>query len=107
MAVSEIEERMVASFAKAHELAPENRDFHTRWAESFFDSFNPDWNKVLTIWDELLETSSNQFERDVMRLQKVRILIELKHYYEAEQLLKAVTDPALADAKDKLLKQLP
>lgn len=107
MSVSEIEDRMVAAFAKAHELAPENRDFHMRWAESFFDSFQPDWNQVLTIWDELLETSHNQFERDVLRLQKVRVLLELQRFYDAEQLLNSVSDPALAEAKSKLRENLP
>jgi len=107
MSVSEIEDRMVASFGKAHKLAPENRDFHVRWAESFFDSFQPDWNQVLTIWDELLETSHNQFERDVLRLQKVRVLIELQRFYDAEQLLNSVSDPALEEARSKLKDKLP
>ena len=107
LSVSEIENRMVASFAKAHQLAPENRDFHVRWAESYFDSFQPDWHHVLTLWNDLLETSNNQFERDVMRLQKTRVLIELQRFYEAEQLLNSVTDPALADAKSKLKEKLP
>jgi len=107
LSISEIEDRMVASFQRAHELAPENRDFHVRWAESYFDKFNPDWQAVLNIWDDLLADSTNLFERDVLRLQKVRVLIELQRYFDAEEILKSVSDPALMEAKTQLMQKLP
>jgi len=107
LSISEIEEKMVSCFQKAHELNRENRDFHVRWAESYFDKFNPDWNSVLKIWDELLETSQNLFEREVLQLQKVRVLLELKRYPEANEILKSVSDPSLAETKEKLTRQIP
>ncbi|MEQ9825208.1 MAG: hypothetical protein ABQ298_12565 [Puniceicoccaceae bacterium] len=105
--LSELENRMAQSFRRAHELAPENRDFHARWAESFFDVFNPDWESVLPIWDELLRTSNNQFERDVLRLQKARVLLKLQRYFEASQLIEPIADPALQDSKRELLDTIP
>ena len=107
LTISQWEDKMKLSFRKAHKLEPENRDFHARWAESFFDVFQPDWNKALAIWDELISTSTNLFERDVMNLQKARVLIELSRYYEARELIEGVKDPALVGSKQKLLKQLP
>lgn len=105
--LSELENRMAASFRRAHELAPENRDFHARWAESFFDVFNPDWERVIPIWDELLRTSNNQFERDVLRLQKARVLLKLQRYFEASQLIDPIADPALQESKRELLDAIP
>ncbi len=105
--ISEVEDKMLFCFQKAHELQPENRDFHVRYAETYFDVFEPDWNLVLKIWDELLDTSNNLFERDVMRLQKVRVLLELERYYNASELLKTVSDPALMDTKSALMEKLP
>jgi tetratricopeptide (TPR) repeat protein len=105
--VSDVEQRMLAHFEKAHQLAPDNRDFHARWAEAFFDVFNPDWSRALEIWDTLLATSSQQFERDVLRLQKARVLVETRKFWEAGELIRSVRDPALSEAKDQLLARIP
>ena len=107
LTISQLEDKMKSSFQRAYELEPENRDFHTRWAESFFDVFKPDWDEALAIWDELINTSTNLFERDVLNLQKARVLIELSRYYEARELIEGVKDPALVGSKQKLLKLLP
>jgi tetratricopeptide (TPR) repeat protein len=107
LTLSEAETKMQLSFEKAHRLAPENRDFHMRWAESYFNVFNPDWEEVLVIWNDLLMTSTNVFERDVMNLQKARVLIHLSRFYEARELIEGVNDPALRDSKRKLLDSFP
>lgn len=107
LSISEVERQMNLAFETAHKLAPDNRDFHLRWAESFFDVFNPDWTTILPIWDELLESTSNLFERDVLRLQKARVLIKLSRYMEARNLVESVNDSALNDSKKKLLELLP
>ena len=107
LTISEIEDKMRLSFRKAHDLQPENRDFHTRWAESYFDVFQPDWSEALGIWNELIATSTNLFERDVLYLQKARVLTKLSRYYEARELIESVKDPALIGSKKKLLKELP
>lgn len=107
LTISEVEDEMSRSFKKAHDLEPENRDFHTRWAESYFDVFQPNWNEALAIWNELIATSNNLFERDVLYLQKARVLMKLTRYYEARELIESVKDPALTGSKKKLLKELP
>jgi tetratricopeptide (TPR) repeat protein len=105
--VSEVEQRMLSHFEKAHQLAPDIRDFQLRWAEAYFDVFNPDWSRALELWDALLATSSQQFERDVLRLQKARVLVETRKYWDAGELIRSVRDPSLTEAKEKLLARIP
>jgi tetratricopeptide (TPR) repeat protein len=107
MPISEVESQMESSFRRAHEMEPGNRDFHMRWAESYHDIFNPDWEKILPEWNTLLETSRNSFEKDVIRLQKARVLIKLSRFFEARQLVEAVSDPALEDSRHQVSKLLP
>jgi tetratricopeptide (TPR) repeat protein len=107
MPISEIEAEMNQAFAQAHRLEPNNRDFHLRWAESYFDLFNPDWTEILPEWYELMESSQNSFEKDVIRLQTARVLIQLKKYFDAEQLINEVDDPALVDSVAQVRAMLP
>ncbi|MCG8524884.1 MAG: hypothetical protein MI748_00775 [Opitutales bacterium] len=105
--VSKAEDLIINAFRTAAELDPDNRDFKLRWAETYFDMLNPNWNEVLPIWEELMATSRNQFEKDVIRMQTARVLAELKRFYEARQLVEGVDDPTLLESKQKLLDMLP
>jgi tetratricopeptide (TPR) repeat protein len=104
---SEVEELMTQAFAEASRLEPANRDFRLRWAESFFDVFRPDWPHALDLWDGLIASSTNRFELEVLRLQKARVLIELKRWEEARSLVLSVSDPSLQNDRRKLLAALP
>ncbi len=103
----ELEALMHRSFAEAHYLAPDVRDYQARYAESFFDITEPNWTVALTLWNNLLETTQNLFERDVFRLQKARVLTALEDYANAREVIESVTDTSLLRTRREMLDNLP
>jgi tetratricopeptide (TPR) repeat protein len=97
---------MQAAFRQASFLEAGNRDFKTRYAESFFDLDHPDWAQACTLWDQLINSSRNRFEKEVLMLQKARVMIALEQWENAQALLKEVHDPALHPSKKQLQEQL-
>lgn len=102
-----LSEQMMDSFSRAANLDPGNRQLQMRYAEAFFDAQNPDWNMAIAHWTYLENSTDNSLERDIIRLQKARVLIAQQNYSEAETLLIAVEQPSLERSRQQLLQQLP
>ncbi|WP_309398799.1 hypothetical protein [Cerasicoccus maritimus] len=100
-----LDQQMLDAFAKAHELDSNNRQLNQRYAESYFDVEAPDWPKARALWRKLEVSSTDPAERDWIRLQEARVLINMQHYAEARQILSQIQTPGLEDAKDMLLQQ--
>lgn len=98
-----IDRQLFNAFEKASQLAPDNHTFQMRYAESFFDVPQPDWNLALEQWNLLEDSPSNDVERDIIRLQKARVHIELGQLSQAENLLKQVDRPSLENSRQHLL----
>ncbi len=103
----QIDHAMQEAFKRASELAPGNFILAWRYAESFYDVANPDWNEALKVWGNLETQVSPGLEKDTVRLQAANILIKQKRFGYARFLLNSVTAPQLKEQKQKLLDELP
>jgi tetratricopeptide (TPR) repeat protein len=96
-----------AAFRQAAELAPGRIEFTYRYAESFYDLDPPDWDGALQAWNRLEAQAQTDIERQTMRLHAANVLLKQGRPDSARGLLDTVTEPALAEQKQKLVAQLP
>jgi len=101
-----VEHAMHEAFRQAHTLAPDRFEFAYRYAESFYDIANPDWEAALKLWSELEAKAETAIERETMRLHAANILIKQGKRDHARLILSLVTEPELAVQKQKLVAQL-
>ena len=94
------------AFKRAVELAPSRFEFAYRFAESFYDLEQPDWDAALRAWSELEEKAPTDVERQTMRLHAANICLKLGKPEHAQALLSTVTEAGLQTQKEKLLVQL-
>jgi tetratricopeptide (TPR) repeat protein len=102
-----VEFAMNDAFRQAAELAPDRIEFTYRYAESFYDMRNPNWDEALKAWAGLEEKAQSPVERQTMRLQAANILVIQGKFDPARILIASVTEPALAAQKQKLVARLP
>jgi len=102
-----VDAAMHEGFRQAAALAPDRIEFTYRYAESFYDLPEPDWAAALKIWASLEEQARSAPEREAMRLHAANVCLKLGKNAHARLLLANVTDPALAQQKQKLFAQLP
>ncbi len=98
-----IDKMYLESLRNAYQLAPEREDYKWRYAQSFFDVSEADWNEPLRVWNELLPTATLELERQTINANRARVLIELYRDAEAEEILKSINHPSLAQAKQAML----
>jgi tetratricopeptide (TPR) repeat protein len=103
----QIDQTMQEAFRRAAELAPKNIGFAYRYAQSFYDLSEPDWDKALKAWGALEDQCSPGLEKETIRLHSANILIKQKQFDRARLLLGTVADERLKAQKQKLLDQLP
>lgn len=101
-----VDQAMHEAFKQAAELAPDRLEFTYRYAESFYDLPNPNWEEALQAWGKLEEEAHSPAERQVMRLHAANIFIKMGKPDHARALLATVTEPHLADQKQKLVAEL-
>lgn len=98
---------MVIAFREASKLSPGNFDYRLRYAQSFFDVVNTDWEKALQVWMELSnESKRTPEESEYLLLCQARVLLELGRQEEAKPLINRVNSPVMGKTKRKLLNQL-
>ncbi len=96
------------AFRAASELSPGNFEYKLRYAQSFFDAADPNWDKALTLWRGLRREASNrpEAEREYLAMGEARVLAELRRPDEAKALLRGIRSSALRTTKESLEKQL-
>lgn len=94
------------AFRRAAELAPDRFEFAYRFAESFYDLEQPDWEAALRAWSVLEEKAPTAIERQTMRLHAANICLKTGRVAHARALLETVDEPRLQGQKARLLPQL-
>ena len=100
-----LDQSMSKAFQRAAELAPDRFEFCYRYAESFYDLDNPDWDAALKTWAALEEKAPTPVERQTMRLHAANILFKTGKAVHARALLETVDEPSLQGQKQKLVAQ--
>jgi tetratricopeptide (TPR) repeat protein len=101
------DQQMQSAFRTAAELAPDRIEFTYRYAESYFDVTAPDWNEAYGKWAALEAKATSPADRQILELQEARVRIYQGRIADAREILAKVTDPDLAQQKQKLVAQLP
>jgi hypothetical protein len=104
---AKLDTEMHRAFQRAAELAPDRIEFTYRYAESFYDLEQPDWDGALKAWAALEEKATTAVDRQTMRLHAANILIKQQKFDAAQVLLGTVTEQVLQEQKQKLVAQLP
>lgn len=96
---SELDAKMQNAFLAASAAEPGQADFLWRYAESFYDVENPDWNRALSVWERVARRLNKKEHADLLpvaSLHRARVLAELGRIEEADTLLrKTAGNPAL------------
>jgi len=92
-------------FRQAAELAPERFEFVYRYAESFYDLPQPDWEGALKVWGRLEAAAGSEIERQAIRLHAAKVCLESGRRDHALALLGAIDEPGLAAQREKLIAQ--
>jgi tetratricopeptide (TPR) repeat protein len=101
-----IDHSMQEAFKNAAELAPARVEFTYRYAESFYDMQDPDWPAALKAWQGMESRAQSDVERQTMRLHQANVLISMGKADQAKVILAGITDPTLAEQKQKLVARL-
>jgi tetratricopeptide (TPR) repeat protein len=102
-----LDHSMLEAFRRAAELAPDRLEYTYRYAKAFYDLETPDWENALKAWRALEPRAKPGLQLQLIRLQEANILLKQKKPDDARALLDAITEPKLADEKQKLVAQLP
>ncbi|MBO94909.1 MAG: hypothetical protein CMI32_08455 [Opitutales bacterium] len=95
---------MVIAFREAAKLGHGKFEYRLRYAQSFFDVANPDWEEALRVWRELSnEENRAPVEAEYLFLCQARVLLELKRREEAKTLIDRVHSPVMGATKRRLL----
>ncbi len=101
-----LDKQMTEAFKRAAELAPDEHTYAFRYAESFYDIENANWDKALNEWQKLFEKAKTDRERDIIRLHQARVYIISGRYAFARPLLATINQPTLEKARQELLLQV-
>jgi tetratricopeptide (TPR) repeat protein len=102
----QLDQSMQDAFKRAAELAPDSFAYAYRYAESFYDLAEPNWDEALKVWGALEDRAAPGIEKDIIRLHAANILIKQQRFDHARLLLCTVTAEPLKGQKQKLLDQL-
>lgn len=101
-----LDTQMHHAFARAAELEPNELTYAFRYAESFYDLENPNWDRALEEWGKLSARAKSSREQDIIRLHQARIYIISGRRDEARALLSSINQPALEATRQELLLQV-
>jgi tetratricopeptide (TPR) repeat protein len=101
-----LDHSMIEAFRRAAELAPDRIEYTYRYAYAFYDLENPDWESALKAWRALELQAKPGLELQFLQLQEATVLLKQKKPDDARALLDAITEPKLAEQKQKLVAQL-
>lgn len=100
---SEIDRQIQSHFKQAMKKNPKDLSLKIRYAQSFFDIDNPNWEDALVVWQQLYDAAGSEYEQQMVRLYTARVRFELGHHTAARKLLKQIDHPDLQKSKSDLL----
>jgi tetratricopeptide (TPR) repeat protein len=103
---AKLDQSMLDAFKRASELAEGDFPIAYRYAKAYYELGTPRWPEALALWEKLEQTAANDQQRQLVRLQRVNVLIKLGRQSETRPLLDTVTNLDLAAEKQTLLDEL-
>lgn len=103
---AESDKRMQEAFANAVKLDPGSETLLWRYAQSFYDVHQPDWQKALSAWESAAAATKDPLKEPTLRMHKIRCLIELGQTQQAQALLEKPAPPSFDSIREDLRKRL-
>lgn len=97
-----LDEMMLAAFAQAAELAPDNWEFAYQHAKTYYELETPRWEEALAVWERLTARATTEALRQLTKLHRANLHTLAGHRDEAHRLLAAVTAPQFAEEKARV-----
>jgi len=103
---AKLDQDMLDAFRHASELTPGDFPIAYRYAKAYYELSKPRWEEALPLWEKLEQTAANDTQRQLVRLQRINVLMKLGRKEEARPLLDTITSVDLATEKQTLLDEL-
>lgn len=97
-----LDEMMLAAFAQAAELAPDNWEYAYQHAKAYYELETPRWEEALAAWERLTGRATTEVLRQLTKLHRANLHVLAGHPDEARRLLAAVTAPQFAEEKTRV-----
>jgi thioredoxin-like negative regulator of GroEL len=100
---------MMSAFEQAAQLEPESIALQFRFAEAYYDMWQPDFAAALEQWRFIQEVFGDRLssaEQNAIGLHLARCLAELGSYEEAKEIAISVEAPGFSETRDDLLEQI-
>lgn len=101
-----LDRAMLEAFARAAELAPDDLSLAYQHAKAYYEIDPPRWEEALGFWERLEGRAPRAQMRQLIKLQRANILVQLGRAADASRLLDEVTDLNLAGEKQQVLDAL-
>lgn len=101
-----IDHTIQKAFKRASELRPGDFAYAYRYAESFYEVADPDWNAAMQAWRALEAKAQSPIERQTMQLHEANVYLKMGQPENARTLLAKVDDPRLQVQKQRLVVEL-
>lgn len=89
----EIFQRSLEQFRKARDLAPQNFELASTYAETFYMMPKPDWQEAYAAWKYCLNQPFNDSQRQLVYTHLARVSMRLGRYDEAKEWTSKLTNP--------------
>lgn len=107
LAPDELERQMMKALRQAWELDTSEPQYGYHLGLAYNDLQEPDWNEALAHWKEMENHVIEEFDRQLMRLHRARILIHLHKPEQAKKLLETITEENLLRHRERVGELLP
>jgi len=103
---AKLDRAILDAFQSAAELSPGDFPLAYRHAKAYYDLETPRWTEALAAWEKVEPLATTEAQRQLVRMQRVHVLIKLARPAEARTLVTTVTSLELAAEKQTLLDEL-
>ncbi|HLP24055.1 MAG TPA: hypothetical protein VK477_00155, partial [Acidobacteriota bacterium] len=98
-----LDKSMLEAFQRAADLSPADLSLAYQHAKAYYEIDPPRWEEALAVWERLGGRATSESMRQLVKLQRANILVELGRGDDARALLDQVTDLKLTEEKQKVL----
>ncbi|OUW16073.1 MAG: hypothetical protein CBD18_07630 [Opitutales bacterium TMED158] len=95
--------KMQEFFRTAAMLNPTHLPYRLRYAQSFFDVTNANWEAAIEEWQQLADFPGDPVQMQMMELYMARARFEAGHHTAARKIIKRIDRPELDESKRKLI----
>lgn len=102
----EHDNHMQTAFRRAAELKPDDLNLQLRWAESFYDTEEPDWDTAFGLFERCLDLAESEILEQVIWTHLARVSLHQGKREQAWAYLNKISASSLESSKLEIIKSL-